>query len=268
VGETKSAQPAQKTITIASFNIQILGEKKVGKVDVMETVAKIIRRYDLVAIQEVRSTHDDILKKLLGYVNMEGQRYDYIISSRLGRTTSKEQYAFIYNTATIKPIANSNYVVKDTDDVFEREPFVSSFKSGNFDFTLVDIHTKPEDTPSELTHLAVVVNSIYKNSKEKDIIALGDMNADGSYYKENTLNSIFSPWVQLIGNSVDTTVAQSSNTYDRMIASPEADKEYAGGSGVFRWDSEFGMTDMNYIKSVSDHYPVYAVFRTDLEDDD
>jgi hypothetical protein len=44
--------------------------------------------------------------------------------------------------------------------------------------------------------------------------------------------------------------------------------EYTGKSGVFRWDVEYGVTDTDFIKRVSDHYPVYAEFRTDLPDDD
>ena len=258
-----------KTITVASFNIQIFGDSKISNTEIMKTLAKIVRKFDIVAIQEVRSVHDNIVPTLLTYVNTANPRYDYIISSRLGRTNSKEQYAFIYNTSTIQPIPNSSYVVSDPNDVFEREPFVGYFKSGNFDFKLVDIHTKPEDTPAELRQLALVINGIYDGSKEKDVIALGDMNADGSYFNENNLTSTFPSWVQLINNSLDTTVASSSNTYDRMITRPAtSSREYVGRAGVFRWDTEFGITDMNFVKKVSDHYPVYAVFRTDLADDD
>ena len=41
-------------ITIASFNIQIFGQTKASKPEVMEILADIIRQYDLVAIQEIR----------------------------------------------------------------------------------------------------------------------------------------------------------------------------------------------------------------------
>ena len=72
-----------------------------------------------------------------------------------------------------------------------------------------------------------------------------------------------------ISNNEDTTVASASNTYDRMITRPATSSlEYTGRAGVFRWNNEFGVTDMNFVKKVSDHYPVYAVFKTDLRDDD
>ena len=256
-------------IKIASFNIQIFGQSKISKPEIMDIISKIIKRYDVVAIQEVRSKEQNVIPTLLSYVNDANTNYDYIISQRLGRTRSKEQYAFVYNTKTVDLVSESSYVVADPDDVFEREPFVAFFRSGNFDFKLVNNHVKPEDVSAELSQLAVVINEIYNSFTEKDIIVLGDMNADGSYFNEDNLVVIFPLWIQLISNDEDTTVAISDNTYDRMMArDTTANVEYTGKSGVFRWDAEYGVTDNSFIKKVSDHYPVYAEFRTDLPDDD
>jgi endonuclease/exonuclease/phosphatase family metal-dependent hydrolase len=256
-------------ITVASFNIQIFGQTKISKPEIMDVISRIIRRYDVVAIQEVRSKEQNVIPTLLSYVNDANTNYDYIISQRLGRTESKEQYAFVYNTKTVDLVSESSYVVADPDDVFEREPFVAFFRSGNFDFKLVNNHIKPEDVSAELGQLAVVINDIYESSSEKDIIVLGDMNADGSYFDEDNLVVTFPLWIQLIGNDEDTTVAISDNTYDRMMTrDTTANVEYTGKSGVFRWDAEYGVTDNSFVKKVSDHYPIYAEFRTDLPDDD
>ena len=46
--------PPRNTVKIASFNIQIFGQTKASKPEVMDILAKIIRRYDIVAIQEIR----------------------------------------------------------------------------------------------------------------------------------------------------------------------------------------------------------------------
>lgn len=256
-------------IKIASFNIQIFGQNKIKNPEVMKIISKIVKRYDLVAIQEVRSREENIIPTLLNYVNDANTKYDYVISERLGRTGNKEQYAFVYNTKTVSLIPNSSFVVKDPKDVFEREPFVASFRSGNFDFTMVDNHIKPEDAEAELKCLEVVIDNIYDNSPEKDVIAVGDMNADGTYLNENKLAVIFPEWRQTIGNAEDTTVGTANNTYDRMMTRDTTAKvEYTGKSGAFRWDSEYSVTDSALIKKVSDHYPVYSEFRTDLPDDD
>ena len=257
------------TIRIASFNIQVFGQSKINKPEVMKVISRIIKRYDVVAIQEVRSKEQNVIETLLSYVNDADTKYNYIISERLGRTVSKEQYAFVYNTKTVSLIPGSSYVVADPDDVFEREPYVAFFRSGNFDFKVVNNHIKPDGVEAELGQLAVVINDIYEGSSEKDILVLGDMNADGSYFNEDDLTTAFPLWIQLIGNDEDTTVAVSDNTYDRMMTrDTTANVEYTGESGVFRWDTEYGITDTDFIKKVSDHYPVYAEFRTDLPDDD
>lgn len=263
-----TAQEADR-IKIASFNIQIFGQSKIKNQEIMKTISRIVKEYDLIAIQEVRSKKQDIIPALLSYVNDADTNYDYIISKRLGTTNIKEQYAFVYNTKTVSFIPNSSYTVRDSQDLFEREPFVASFRSGNFDFIIINNHIDPGLAKKELKQLSVVINDIYDSSSEKDVIVLGDMNADGSYFNEKRIAKTFPLWIQLIGNDEDTTVAVSDNTYDRMMTrDTTATAEYAGTSGVFRWDNEYGVTDKKFIKKVSDHYPIYAVFRTDLPDDD
>ena len=46
--------PTPDTIKIASFNIQIFGQSKSSKQEVMDILVQIIRDFDIVAIQEIR----------------------------------------------------------------------------------------------------------------------------------------------------------------------------------------------------------------------
>ena len=68
----------------------------------MDVLADIIRTYDIIAIQEIRVASQTALPTLVNLVNADSSQYDYVVSERLGRTTSKEQYAYIYNTQTIE----------------------------------------------------------------------------------------------------------------------------------------------------------------------
>lgn len=70
----------------------------------MDVLADIIRTYDVIAIQEIRDASQTALPSLVNLVNADGSQYDYIVSERLGRTISKEQYAYIFNTQTIEII--------------------------------------------------------------------------------------------------------------------------------------------------------------------
>ena len=81
---------AQDRVAIASFNLQIFGQSKVSKVDVLGEIASIIRQFDLVAIQEIRNKDETAILTLMNAVNAEGREYSFIVGPRLGRTNSKE----------------------------------------------------------------------------------------------------------------------------------------------------------------------------------
>ncbi len=69
----------------------------------MATLANIIQNFQVVAIQEIRTQNDYFIDEFLRtYVNQNGRKYDKVVGPRLGRTNSKEQYAFLYDTAAIE----------------------------------------------------------------------------------------------------------------------------------------------------------------------
>ena len=49
------AECQKGTVSIANFNIQVFGETKAGKEEVMDVLAKTISEFDIVAIQEIRT---------------------------------------------------------------------------------------------------------------------------------------------------------------------------------------------------------------------
>ncbi len=269
-GDDTPAEEPGATIKIAAFNIQIFGKSKRAKSDVMDVLKKVVREFDVVLIQEIRDASQTTAPIFLEAINdMAGPDYDFSRSERLGRTSMKEAYAYFYNTSTVEFIPDSDYVWNDIDDVFEREPYIVSFRSGNFDFTLAGIHIKPDDAEAEIGKLAAVYSSILaRNPDERDVIIMGDFNADGSYFDEDGASPLktegFS-WV--ITNDMDTMV-KTDWTYDRLIMT-DATIEYMDSSAVvFYFDEEYGIDNYELVKDVSDHYPVYGVFRTDLADDD
>lgn len=267
-------------LKIAAFNIQIFGKSKREKEDVMEVLTKIAQEFDIMLIQELRDSKEATTPYYLQRINeaVGYPKYAFQRSERVGRSSSKEAYAYFYNTDKVEFIEGSAYLYDDSDDVFEREPYVASFKSGNFDFTLVGIHIKPSDAYSEIANLEDVYHSVRKkNPGEFDTIFMGDFNADGTYFNENDNRNPFkSPgrhWV--ITNDMDT-MTKTDWTYDRIVLMDSTFfSEYDRGSGtkngnagVFYFDKEYGITDNQLVWDISDHYPVYAEFKTYFSDDD
>jgi len=272
-GDLNGVPEEPSTIKVAAFNIQIFGRTKREKEDVMAILVNITRQFDLVLIQEIRDSSETTAPLFLELINeAEGPDYAYVRSPRLGRTSSKETYAYFYNTETVNYTAGSDHVYDDADDVFEREPYIASFSSGGFDFTLVGIHTKPDDAPKEIGNLTVVVASILAGAPDEgDVIVLGDLNADGDYFDEggtsNPLQAAEYIWV--VTDDMDT-MTKTDWTYDRIILlNGTYSHEYVDGSTqVFYFDQAYGIADEELVWDVSDHYPVYAEFATGLADDD
>jgi endonuclease/exonuclease/phosphatase family metal-dependent hydrolase len=252
------------TLRIGAFNIQIFGKSKAGKPEVMDVLAKIIRTYDVVAIQEIRDKDQTALPKLVNLTNTNDSDYLYIVSERLGRTTSKEQYAYIYNSQTVRLNGTpETYPEPNGTDPFHREPYIASFEAlnGSFDVTLIVIHTDPDEATEEINALDAVVNYTQNNyPDEQDFIVMGDLNADCSYFDED-LNSTMSAsgYYWCINNSIDTTTSATNCTYDRIIITSPAVSDYTGDSGVFRYDIAYNLTE-DETRAVSDHYPIYAEF--------
>jgi endonuclease/exonuclease/phosphatase family metal-dependent hydrolase len=257
-------------IKVAAFNIQVFGRTKRGKAEVMEVLVDVAREFDVMLVQEIRDISGETAPAYLDLINGGNASYAYVESERLGRSTSKESYAYYWDTETVEYVDGSACVYNDTLDVFEREPFVASFRSGGFDFTLVGIHTKPDDAEHEIGNLTVVVASILAmNPGEGDVIVMGDFNADGGYFDEDgpsPFKGVDYNWV--VDNGVDT-MTKTDWTYDRIVL---LDGTYQGeyvmdSCSVYYFDAVLGLSQ-ELTEDVSDHYPVYAVYRTGLPDDD
>ena len=153
-------QSSDETLRIGEFNIQVFGTTKASKPDVMDILAKIICTYDIIAIQEIRDKSQTALPALVDLVNADDSQYDYVVSERLGRTISKEQYAYIFNTQTVELTSTpQTYPEPSGTDPFHREPYIASFRAlnGNFDATFIVIHTDPDEATAEINGLGAVV---------------------------------------------------------------------------------------------------------------
>jgi len=260
----RRAAITSRNLSIANFNIQVFGKTKADKPAVMDVLAKTIAQFDIVSIQEIRDSSDYAIKKLEQAVDALGTDYSYIIGPRVGRTYSKEQYAFMYKTSSITPYTSFTYD-DSASDIFQREPFMAKFKakSSKFSFVLISIHTDPDDAEKEISALTNVVASAQTLfAPEKDYIILGDLNADCNYFDEDdTTNPLRGPdYLWLTTNDMDTTVATASCTYDRIIITNKYTKsDYAGVSGVFKFETLIGPTLLDPSR-ISDHYPIYATF--------
>jgi deoxyribonuclease-1-like protein len=248
-------------IRIASFNIQVFGTSKMGKPEVMGILVDVVRRFDIVAIQEIRSVDDSIIPTFVSMINANGARYSYLVGPRLGRSHSKEQYAFVFDTARIEVDSRSVYTVPDPQDLLHREPMVARFRVRGvppeqaFTFSLVNIHTDPDETKTELDALGDVFVGVQRNgSGEDDVILLGDLNVDE--YTLGRLGQLPNIMPAITGVMTNTRL---NRQYDNIVFNRAATVEYTGRFGVLNLMTEYGLT-VDQAVTVSDHLPVWAEF--------
>jgi endonuclease/exonuclease/phosphatase family metal-dependent hydrolase len=256
--------PAPKpagAILVASFNIQVFGESKMAKQHVVEVLARVVRQFDIVAIQEVRAKSDEIIPSFVRAVNADGSRYHWVIGPRQGRTVSKEQYAFIYDTTRIEVDPASVGVVPDPQNRLHRPPMHARFRTRitpaemAFTFWLVDIHTDPDEVPQELEALAGVFQGMQAaRPDEDDVILLGDLNAGPPEFK--AFQRIPGVTWAVAGTTTNT---RRSKTYDNLVFARPATSEYLGGWGVLDLQATFGLP-LEAALEVSDHNPVWGAF--------
>jgi deoxyribonuclease-1-like protein len=252
--EKEEIQP--RTIKIASFNIQVFGQSKLKNDVIMDYIVQIIKNFDIVAIQEIRSKEQDVIPTLVA--KLYDDVWDFRISERLGRTSSKEQYAFVFKKGIID--VDSCFQIPDPQDVLHREPYVCYAQAGNFDFSLINIHTDPDEVDEEINFLDDILRS--ELDKEKDAILLGDLNASPSQFDELTQMENIG-WV--VNDGIPTNTRETK-TYDNLVFIKSNVIEYISG-GVFNFKSEYQISDSIALK-ISDHFPVYGEFDINMPDDD
>ncbi len=253
-------------IRIASFNIQIFGDKKASDPAVMWTLAAIIQQFQIVAIQEIRTQDDYFLDNFLRtYVNASGKAYDKVVGPRLGRSKSTEQYAFLYDTAAVQVNHNSIYTVNDPDDLLHREPLVAMFRTRGpppeqaFTFILINVHTDPDETAEELDALAQVFQAVRRASGgEDDIILLGDLNVDDRNLGQLGRLDGVRPLIR----GVYTNTLQNK-LYDNIVIHQQSTAEFNGRAGIYNYMPLFQVSPQEALSralKVSDHLPVWAEF--------
>ncbi|MBW1765001.1 MAG: endonuclease/exonuclease/phosphatase family protein, partial [Deltaproteobacteria bacterium] len=248
-----------KNLTIASWNIRILSNNSRDDTE-LKKIASILKKYDLIAIQEARDT---IVLDRLKDMCLD---YQYVASEPVGRGV-KEIYAFFYRKDLVEVIGEPA-ILEDPQDLFIREPFIGSFRADNFDFTLVTIHLlfgkNKADRRQELILLDEVLQVVQQgNGAEADVILLGDYN-----FGSNDIG-----WqVDTVGYTnlfTEKTTIGSKSAYDNIWINPANTKEYTGSKGIFKFDIDMFNGNLKAASlAVSDHRPIFAEFDTSMEDDD
>ena len=252
--------PVGPAVRVATWNLRQFSERR--SVD-LRAIADVIcaSNFDVLAIQEVKRQGEQVDALL----NELGPPWR---ATSLSETTGNhERFVFLYNGDHVQELGRAHFVSSPGAEVFDRRPYQATFRAGQFDFTLVTVHLSFEDRPRRRRETEALVNvarEVAAASTEKDVIVLGDFNAENP--------EALRPFAEAGWQSLnhDPTNLGSSEVYDTLVIDPGPTREWNGTAGAVSFDDILPQyrDDRTAREHVSDHRPAYADFVTTLTDDD
>jgi len=275
-------------LRIGSMNMQVFGPTKLGRPNLVTLMASVATNFDIIALQEVGSNQANVNEiNASSAASRYTQRVNEIVvennlSAELGTYAFVQgnQYAYVYRTAAVSLSDTYGYtnVQYAATNSFSYPPLLTkATTTSGLCFVLFTVHTSPGSATSEIPAIAVSMLEAASKYNEPRVIALGDYNADGSYYSPGSagqgwLNGFpLDTWWTCIPNGADTTVASSNNTYDRVQMLLPLKPHFTGKWGVVRYSQYYDISivegtgnNAGTENAISDHYPVWIELQTGL----
>lgn len=242
-------------------------------------IAEIVRRLDVVAIQEVRRDLSG-LRLLLEWL---GPEWGLIVTDvTAGAEGNAERLALIFDRRRVRPSGLAGEIVLpptpagDPARQFARTPFAVGFAAGDEHFVLVTVHIRygrPEERTPEIRALAAHVAHEMRDrarsarTEEDNLIVLGDFNTERRLGDPN-FEALLSTglWVPPQLEHLHTATGGQARFYDQIAwFRPAFDLIYTERAGVIDFAGavfpELTRSEMTY--RVSDHLPLWVEFSLD-----
>ncbi len=279
---TVPLRSVDENVLIASWNIAQFSNKK--KQRALQYIADICERFDVVAIQEVKTNLEGLAK----LQELLPGHYQILVSDPTG---NNERLAFLYDkrtvisTGLVCEIAFNGPIVSPNVFQFQRSPYCASFRAGRFDFTLVSVHIAEGSKQGavgldlrerEIQELVKFIKHEARRARgsvfDPDFFLVGDFNIEAHadrFFQALTGGDeprfVMPPGMNSLGTNFDQT-----KTFDKIAWIPSEEFEFTGKFGAIAFGDvlyrEAGQPEDAARKEVSDHLPLWAEFRvTELE---
>ena len=254
-------RPAYRPIKIASWALDGFGPTKLASADARKYVSKVVRRYDIIALQQIASIERDLVPRLIDVINGTEHRYDYVMGSATGPRGRQEQLAFLFDTTAVLVDRGQTYTVTDPAEELTYDPMVASFRAAeppsaeSWTFSIVNVRIDMAEAATEVALLPSVINSVRRDGRgEDDVILMGLLQADDAYLLPTVGENQFHAAVKHHSTDVFSRFQTSNILIDRNSTT-----EYLGRGGVFDFSRNY---DLNPIEAeaVTSHLPVFAEF--------
>ena len=256
--------PAARTIRnlkVASWALDGFGPTKLSNATARQNVARVIRQFDVVALQQIASIERDLVPRLVDAINHGDGTYDYVIGHPTGPEDRPEQLAFVFDTSRVLVDRRQTYTLEDPDHRMTFDPLVAWFRAAEasptqaWTFSLVNVRIDLARAPSEVALLPEIVKAIRNDGRgEDDLVLAGLFQADDAYLVptvdgENMQAAVRSRPTDIFGRY------QTSN----LLIEAATTSEYIGRGGVYDYLQTFNL-NLTEAETVTSQLPVYGEF--------
>jgi endonuclease/exonuclease/phosphatase family metal-dependent hydrolase len=221
-------------LIVASWNIKEFGHTTQRLPESYFYIAEILSYFDLIAIQEIKTSLNDlyIIQRLLG------DDWGYLVNDITeGNSGNSERSCYLFNRKRVQLAGLAGEIVlwddltqASTIKQLKRTPYITGFTAGWKTFAMINLHLHPGKKPADIELRREEVSLLLKALAEKkkrgrlwseNLICVGDFN----FYAGSTKDD---PTVQMINQAgfkevnsligVDTNVSKT-DAYDRFFLS-------------------------------------------------
>ena len=245
-------------------------------------IATILRRFDVVAIQELKGN----VEALRAVLDLLGPHWSLMLDDvTKGDPGNDERLAFLFDTRKISlsglacelvmPETELQYDSGPMVKQFARTPYAVGFRCLNKTFTLVSLHTLWGKTSARVAELKAIADWLKEwacnaNAWDHNLIVLGDMNItsrSSSLYKAFTSSGLYIP--EPMEDFPRTITSAKRSLYDQVAwfdgntEAPALELDYLS-CGYFDFTPvalrNRGLNLQQLSHYLSDHYPLWVEF--------
>jgi endonuclease/exonuclease/phosphatase family metal-dependent hydrolase len=169
----------------------VTGDSPIRDLSNLLCIAEVVRRFDVIAVQEVRRS----AQAFLAMLQVLGEGWAFLVTDvTRGRQGNNERLAFVFDRQRVRPSGLACELVVAAEDAgiseptlqgqFARTPYAVSFAADRAVFTLVTLHVLygqgPADRIAELQQIAgwLAGWATEGDAWGTNLVALGDFNID------------------------------------------------------------------------------------------
>lgn len=286
----------EKNLLIATWNLRGFGDitrKEVSKdsdspkrdYQSVLCIAEIMKRFDVIAIQEIKSN----IKALRDTLKLLGNDWSLILTDvNRGNAGNNERMGYLFDTRRVQLsglacelVVPQEWLSVTSDEAlteqFVRSPYAVSFRSRNQTFILVTLHIlygkASKDRVKELKGVAKWMADWAKdvNVYHQNLIALGDFNIDkrGDLLNQTFISEGLTIPDALQKKEVTRSIFDETKYYDQIAwfanaqHVPNLSLKYVNGGNydfVGKALNNRKLTKQSLSFMISDHYPLWVEF--------